>query len=243
MIRLFVMRKFFLSLRPKYIYCQMTKQNNGLSIHQLRAIHRALISFTMALGIFLIIPEYEPHLVQYLYAWLAFCCSYIILSWITFYTMPIRQIIRLATIEDGSRLFVFLLILVASFACLFAVLLLIISHSEHTPQHPYYIVIAVGSMLASWVLVHTIYTFHYAHLYYTTMGKSGSGLLFPGEEQPDYLDFAYFSFVMGCTFQVSDVQVTSKRIRHVSLFHGLLSFALNTFVVALTINIIAGLIN
>ena len=103
------------------------------------------------------------------------------------------------------------------------------------------VLIAVGSMISSWALVHTLYTFHYAHLYYKT--KGGKGLDYPGDEKPDYLDFAYFSFVMGCTFQVSDVEISSKEIRRVALFHGLLSFALNTFVVALTINIIAGLIH
>jgi len=89
--------------------------------------------------------------------------------------------------------------------------------------------------------VHTLYVFHYAHLYYG--GQQVGGLDFPGNGEPDYVDFAYFSIVMGCTFQVSDVEISAKKIRHVAMFHGLLSFALNTFVVALTINIVAGLIN
>ena len=67
------------------------------------------------------------------------------------------------------------------------------------------------------------------------------GLNFPEDNNPDYLDFAYFSFVMGCTFQVSDVEITSKRIRRIAMVHGILSFILNTFVIALTINLIAGL--
>ncbi|UAY52868.1 DUF1345 domain-containing protein [Ferruginibacter albus] len=64
---------------------------------------------------------------------------------------------------------------------------------------------------------------------------------FPNEPKPDYLNFAYFSFVIGMTFQVSDVQVSDRHIRRTVLAHGILSFALNTFVVALTINLIAGL--
>ncbi len=71
--------------------------------------------------------------------------------------------------------------------------------------------------------------------------KDAYGLEFPGNAKPNYLDFAYFSFVIGCTFQVSDVEISSPKIRRVVLFHGLLSFGLNTFVVALTINLIAGL--
>ena len=66
-------------------------------------------------------------------------------------------------------------------------------------------------------------------------------LKFPGNTKPDYLDFAYFAFVIGMTFQVSDVEINSGMIRRTALAHGLLSFAFNTFVVALTINLIAGI--
>ena len=101
------------------------------------------------------------------------------------------------------------------------------------------------SILCSWALVHTILTFHYAHLYYDD-DKTGNkanygGLQFPNDDTPDYRDFAYFSFVVGMTFQVSDVQVTDKTMRRLVLAHGLISFVLNTFVVALTVNFIAGL--
>jgi uncharacterized membrane protein len=100
-------------------------------------------------------------------------------------------------------------------------------------------------MTFSWIMVHSIYTFHYAHMYYNDHkiipGQDAYGLEFPGDAKPDYIDFAYFSFVIGCTFQVSDVEISSPRIRRVVLLHGLLSFALNTFVIALTINLIAGL--
>jgi len=96
----------------------------------------------------------------------------------------------------------------------------------------------------SWVLVHTLFTFHYANMYYFKLNDHKSdeaSLIFPGKAKPDYLDFAYFSFVIGMTFQVSDVEIASQRIRRIALIHGLLSFTLNTFVVALTINLIAAL--
>jgi uncharacterized membrane protein len=99
-------------------------------------------------------------------------------------------------------------------------------------------------MMISWMMVHTTYAFHYAHLFYDPVEgtQAAEGLNFPNENEPDYLDFAYFSFVIGMTFQVSDIQVTSTKIRRQSLLHGLISFGLNTFVVALTFNLIAGLI-
>ena len=94
-------------------------------------------------------------------------------------------------------------------------------------------------------LVNTILTFHYAHLYYDddkTLKKQHVEVLdFPGDKDPDYIDFAYFSFVVGMTFQVSDVQITDTVMRRLVLAHALISFLLNTFVVALTVNFIAGL--
>jgi uncharacterized membrane protein len=68
------------------------------------------------------------------------------------------------------------------------------------------------------------------------------GLIFPSDDPPDYFDFAYFSFVIGMTWQVSDIQISSRRIRRMVLFHALLSFLYNTVILALTINIISGLI-
>ena len=101
-------------------------------------------------------------------------------------------------------------------------------------------------MMLSWIMVHTLFGFHYAHLYYgddtNDPSSHAEGLEFPKEKKPDYLDFAYFAFVIGMTFQVSDVDITGRSIRRVALLHGLLSFGLNTFVVALTINLIAGLL-
>jgi len=190
-------------------------------LHRMQSIHRALISVCIFLLIYFISPIKTIPLLNLMLCWFGFCLSYVFISWYIFYTTPISTIARKAQQEDGSRL---------------------ISSKDKQLNDAYIIIICMLAMLASWILVHTIYTFHYARLYYEH-NAGGTGLEFPGDDQPDYLDFAYFSFVMGCTFQVSDVGVSSKKIRRVALFHGLLSFALNTFVVALTINIISGLIN
>ena len=72
--------------------------------------------------------------------------------------------------------------------------------------------------------------------------EDGEGLQFPGNELPYFLDFAYFSFVIGMTFQVSDVQITTGRIRTLALVHGMLSFLFSTVILALTINLASGLI-
>ena len=75
-----------------------------------------------------------------------------------------------------------------------------------------------------------------------TPRRHAGGLVFPGERAPDYMDFAYFSFVIGMTFQVSDVQITSRGLRQLVLVHGILSFAFNAIILALTINTVLVLI-
>lgn len=99
----------------------------------------------------------------------------------------------------------------------------------------------------SWLLIHTRFAFHYAHCYYNASqlqqrSKTDGGLDFPGEREPDYLDFAYFSFVIGMTSQVSDVVVTSRAMRRLIMVHGLLAFGFNVVVVALSVNIFASLL-
>jgi uncharacterized membrane protein len=103
-------------------------------------------------------------------------------------------------------------------------------------------VLAMLSIVLSWVFVHTIFAFHYAHEYYgEDDGKPKAGLLFPKSDEqkraaPEYWDFLYFSFVIGMTFQVSDVQITSRSLRRLVLIHGMVSFFYNVAVLALMVN-------
>jgi uncharacterized membrane protein len=110
-----------------------------------------------------------------------------------------------------------------------------------------HILLAIGAVATSWWLLHTIFTLRYAHLFYSAEmdddPKTVGGLQFPGNEEPDYLDFVYFSFVVGMTFQVSDVQISSRGIRRVCLLHALMSFAFNTTILALSINVISGMVS
>lgn len=208
--------------------------------HQMKPIYRCVMSMIFATGIFLLLPVAFPIMLKLLISWSMFCIVYLIYCWYIVYTMPVNLIKKIADKEDGSRAFVFSFILIVSFATMFAVLSLIVSREQTDVTKKLIIPVAIIAMLASWMLIHTIFLFHYAQLFYKS-GKTKGGLSFPGCDEPDYIDFAYFSFVMGCTFQVSDVSITNRRIRQTALFHGLLSFALNTFVVALSINIVAGL--
>jgi len=105
-----------------------------------------------------------------------------------------------------------------------------------------HIALVALTLFVSWLMTHVSFGMRYAHEFYTTSPgriEVDGGLIFPGEPRPDYLDFLYFSLVLGMTFQVSDVQVTARTLRRLATVHGLLSFLFNTVIIALTVNIAA----
>jgi len=221
---------------------QSSKGNIFLQMHPLQ---RILLSVALSAVTFFFIPKNANALLATMIVWVVFALSYLITGWIVLCTRTIPQIRTFAQKDDGSQWFVFVTILLSSFSSLIIVLLLMVSIGFDKQNHSIFIFVSIAGILSSWFLVHTTYTFHYAHQYYDSApdddAKDAAGLEFPGEEAPDYIDFAYFAFVIGCCFQVSDVEVSSRTIRRSVLVHQLISFGLNTIVVALTINLIAGL--
>ena len=192
--------------------------------------------------------HYSPA-VAFLPAWCLFAGVVLVFSWLTILSNNPRDAALVAREQDISRLLIFLFIVGAAFISLFAILALLqnvpVSNKRGATVHIWLSVLAVTS---SWLLIHTLFTLRYAHLYYRpvqrlTPHEGGSGLRFPDGRHPDLLDFAYFSFVLGMTYQVSDVSITSRRLRHLVLVHSLLSFVFNTVIVAFTINIIYGILS
>ena len=116
------------------------------------------------------------------------------------------------------------------------------------------VAISGATLLIAWVFSNLLFALHYAHLFYIPGDDSDApgrgdgedqdsgGLDFPGDEMPDYGDFAYFSFVLGMTFQVSDVSITSKRIRRLALYHSIAAFLFDIIVVALSVSLIGDLL-
>jgi uncharacterized membrane protein len=221
----------------------ITKRTGNIFL-RMHPLQRIVISFAMAVLAYILTREnvWNWKLTATL-LWDVFAITFLVTSWIVFFTRPVPDIIKQANKDDGSKVFVMISLLLTSCASLLTVLLLVISGNKDGNKI-FIIALSVTGMLVSWAIVHTIFAFHYAHLYYLKQKDdtpAGEALNFPHEKKPDYIDFAYFSFVIGMTFQVSDVQIGSRKLRKTVLVHGLLSFALNTFVVALTINLIAGL--
>ena len=100
----------------------------------------------------------------------------------------------------------------------------------------------VGTLLAIWLFANSVYTLHYAHVFYLQPQQAGEGAVirFPGTEHPDYWDFAYFAFTLGMTFQTSDVEIADRHVRKVVLAHCFAAFIFNIGVIAFTINVLGG---
>ena len=129
----------------------------------------------------------------------------------------------------------------------FAALTKVMSFAKGLPggfEREFYIGLVAVTLFLSWLVTHVVFALRYAHEYYQTnaAGAIDGGLDFPGGLKPDYWDFLYFSLVLGMTFQVSDVQITSRKLRRLALVHGLIGFLFNTVIVALTVNIAASLL-
>jgi uncharacterized membrane protein len=217
----------------------------------LDAHHRLLISLGVAaITLFFTWAHFSAPTVA-LVTWIAFGLCVIIMDWIIILTAHPADIRKIASIEDSSRTLIFLFVIVASLMSLLAILFLLISAKNQSDAVvTARVFLAMGSVIVSWWLVHTIFTLRYAHMYYAIDPdddkklKHLGGLEFPGDEkEPDYLDFVYFSFVVGMTFQVSDVEISARSIRRLAWIHGLISFAFNTAIVALSINVISGMVS
>lgn len=207
--------------------------------------HRQIIALAVALITYFLTRKHSLS-VNIMLTWISYASTILVLSWVAILYIEPKDIPKMVSLEDSSVTFIFLFIVGSAFASLFAVVLLLQSlkglSEEQVVTH---VMLSITSVAVSWWLTHTVFTLRYAHIFYSTKneeGEYGYGLEFPKEPHPDFMDFVYFSFVIGMTFQVSDVEISSRRIRRLSLVHALLSFVFNTAIVALSINIISGLV-
>lgn len=171
---------------------------------------------------------------------------YLAAAALLFTTERINQIATDAVAQEEGEWTIFWLTVagvVFSFAAIFSEFAAMKTMPDsHKSLH---VLLVATTLFVSWLMTHVTFAFRYAHEYYSK-DRGGpefdEGLAFPGDEQPDYLDFMYFSLVLGMTFQVSDVQITARKFRRLAAVHGLLSFLFNTIILALTVNLAAGLL-
>jgi len=165
---------------------------------------------------------------------------YLVLAFELMVRSDVQSIRRRAALQDEGQLAILVLTVAAALASLGAIVAEL-GTGAGGARLPSHLAGATVTILLSWTFIHTIFALHYAHEFYDE--EAGGGMAFPGGDgDPDYWDFAYFSFVVGMTSQVSDVSVTSKRIRRTVAAHGVVSFLFNAALLALTVNIAASAI-
>ncbi|HVM65188.1 MAG TPA: DUF1345 domain-containing protein [Acidimicrobiales bacterium] len=163
------------------------------------------------------------------------------IGWTAVHVIPLGpdETRELAVAEDDSRATRDAMLVAASLTSLVGVVLVLLkAATERGAAHTLLTALACGTVVLSWATVHLLFTLRYARLYY----DGGGGIDFHDHRRPDYGDFTYVAFTLGMTYQVSDTDLTGKRIRMTALRHALLSYLFGTAVIAVTINVVAGLL-
>lgn len=169
----------------------------------------------------------------------AFFAAYLIFTAAIAARITPRELDKKADVEDEGIGIVLLICLVMIGFSSFSIITIL--NQKHGAD-PLMLALAIASAPLGWFTLHVLMAFHYAYLFYSEPGKKpGSGLEFPGAPEPGAGDFLYFSFVVGMTAQVSDVQVTSRRIRRSTLAHSIVSFFFNTVLIAMAVNAVVAI--
>lgn len=178
-----------------------------------------------------------------LIAWDAGAVLYLTLLATTMFTETVPEIRAWAERQDEGALAI---LVIASLAATMSLVAIAVQFaglgSVPVAQKPWHFALGGITVLCSWTLLHAFFTLHYAGMYYRG-GHKEPCLDFPGESDPDYLDFLYFSYTVGCTSQTSDVAVTTRHARAIVLVHSILAFIFNTSILALGINVGASLVS
>jgi uncharacterized membrane protein len=175
-----------------------------------------------------------------LVGWDAAALIYLALVWTAIGGMDATVTARRAAREDPSNSVAALVLQSASVVALVAIAFCLLRAGQaHGSTKAYLIGLGVISVVLSWLTVHTVFMLRYARGYYQ---QPGGGIDFNEASAPAYIDFAYFSFTIGMTFQVSDTNITTTAIRRVALHHALMSYLFGAVILAVAINVVASLL-
>jgi uncharacterized membrane protein len=215
-------------------------------IIRIGAMQRLAVVLTVAAATFLAQPDSISWHTRAVVSWDVGVLAYLCLAWWLIAHADARMTRDHALGQDQSGYVIFLFVVGAACASVVAIGFVVSTIKELAFwSRAWHLTLTIDALISSWLLIQTVFAFHYAHRYYAIPRRqrtTPAELLFPGGREPDYLDFAYYSFVVGMTSQVSDVAVTSRQMRQLTLIHGALAFVFNIAVLALSINIIASVI-
>ena len=203
-----------------------------------------MVSIAVSGLIYILLPQWVGLPARIIIAWDSGVICFLCLVWSMMTSATPQQMHRRAQREDEGRLTILTLTVSGACTILLAIgFMLKDNKGLSTSTVALHVALAFVTVVLSWLLMHTMFALHYAHNYYRNDSKGKTACLdFPSDNQPDYWDFLYFSFVIGMACQVSDVQIISSDMRRLALIHSVLTFFFNTVILALCINIIASLL-
>ena len=201
----------------------------------------ALIAVALAL-----VPNALRPSTRTVLSWDGGCLWFIVATVVMMAGATGRDIKSRAADQDEGQHFILGLVLAAVVVSLGVIASeLSLAKNAHGLEKTVRVAAAFGTVAVSWFVVQLAFALHYAHEYYSPDEESencvAGGLAFPNDDEPDYWDFLYFSLVIGVASQTADVSFTSKPLRRTGSVHGVIAFTFNTVVLALTINLLAGL--
>ncbi|SFK17439.1 DUF1345 domain-containing protein [Methylocapsa palsarum] len=216
----------------------------------MRAHPRLFLGIGVGIAVYVLIPHSLKLTTRLLLGWNAGTWFYFLTTgWLIVRATP-ESIRWHAKSSDEGRFFILILASVAAIASIGAIIAqLAIVKDLSGVSKALHIGLAAATIVSAWFFIHLTYALHYAHEYFDEYFErpdrppsDRGGLKFPGGDDPDYFDFLYFSYVIGVASQTADVELCSREMRRVALGHCVLAFFFNSAVLALTINIAAGLI-
>lgn len=207
---------------------------------------RLFIAAALGLAVFFVVPSTASAPTRAIVAWDAFVTIFMCLIFHLFTVQRPEHMPADAAAQEEGEWTIFWITVGAVTASFGAIIYEFSASKGMSPaDRDLHVALVAFTLFASWLMTHVVFGLRYAHEFYETAPGGQAvvgGLQFPADDDPDYWDFMYFALVLGMTFQVSDVQITSRLLRRVATLHGLLGFLFNTVVIALTVNIGASLL-
>lgn len=232
-----------------HLFKAMNKPTSTSMMRRLSASQRLAIGAMLVALLFLLMPASMHWTIRLTSAWDSGVAVSLAFSWAVVHGVHSQVTQELTEQQDQSSGLLLAFVVVAACASIAGIVVLMGAAKDASDgDRASHIVLAVVTIVLSWMWIHTRFGFHYAHRYFrhSTPGDpsivNDRGLRFPGGHPPDFLDFMYFAFTIGMASQVSDVAVTSRSMRRLTFAHAMISFGFNLSIIALTINILSSAI-
>ena len=222
-----------------------TRWSTPQIMRHVRARPRLWASFALGVVVSLVLPDAWSGqlLTRGLIGWNTGAICYLVLAWVMMARSSTEKMRSRARLEDEGRHTILIVVSIATVAVLVAIAAqLVLARETHNATKLAHVALCALTIITTWLFTQTMFALHYAHEHYSHRANESPAFEFPGTDEPDYFDFMYVACVIGTSGQTADVSFSSRRSRRVGLMHCVLAFFFNTTLLALTINVAAGLI-